>query len=64
MLNEHGQDLLLRCPRLGHEVTVGYCRRETGAKPCRSIMDCWWERLDVGFLLGVSGLTWRRSFYL
>jgi len=35
MLNEHDQDLLLRCRRLGHEVTFGYCRQETGGKPCR-----------------------------
>ncbi len=47
MLNEHDQDLLLRCRRLGHEVTFGYCRRETGGKPCRLILDCWWEQFDV-----------------
>ena len=47
MLNEHDQDLLLRCRRLGHEVTFGYCRHETGGKPCRLILDCWWERFDV-----------------
>jgi hypothetical protein len=47
MLNEHDQDLLLRCCRLGHEVTFGYCRQETGGKPCRLILDCWWERFDV-----------------
>ena len=47
MLNEHDQDLLLRCRRLGHEVTFGYCRQEMGGKPCRLILDCWWERFDV-----------------
>lgn len=47
MLNEHDQDLLLRCCRLGHEMTFGYCRQETGGKPCRLILDCWWERFDV-----------------
>ena len=47
MLNEHDQDLLLRCCRLGHEVTFGYCRQETGGKPCRLILDCWWEQFDV-----------------
>ena len=51
MLNEHDQDLQPRCRRLGHEVTFGYCRQETGGKPCRLILDCWWERFDVrGFL--------------
>ncbi len=47
MLNEHDQDLLLRCRRLGHEVTFGYCRQETGRKPCRLILNCWWEQFDV-----------------
>jgi hypothetical protein len=47
MLNEHDQDVLPRCPRLGHELTFGYCRRETGGKPCRLILDCWRERFDV-----------------
>jgi hypothetical protein len=47
MLNEHDQDLLMRCRRLGEEVTFGYCRQETGGKPCRLILDCWWEQFDV-----------------
>ena len=47
MLNEHDQDFLPRCPRLGHELTFGYCRQEAGRKPCRLILDCWWERFDV-----------------
>jgi hypothetical protein len=47
MLNEHDQDVLLRCPRLGHEVTFGYCRQETRGTPCRLILNCWWEQFDV-----------------
>ena len=47
MLNEHDHDLILRCRRLGHEVTFGYCRQETRGKPCRLILDCWWEQFDV-----------------
>jgi hypothetical protein len=47
MLSEHDQDVLPRCPRLGHELTFGYCRQETRGKPCRLILDCWWERFDV-----------------
>jgi hypothetical protein len=47
MLNEHDQDVLPRCPRLGQELTFGYCRQETSGKPCRLILDCWWERFDV-----------------
>jgi len=51
MLKEHDQDVLLRCRRLGHEVTFSYCRQETGGKPCRLILDCWWEQFDVRALL-------------
>lgn len=47
MLNEHDQDFLPRCRRLGHEVTFEYCRQESYGKPCRLILDCWWERFDV-----------------
>ena len=47
MLNEHDQDVLPRCPRLGHELTFGYCRQESRGKPCRLILDCWWERFNV-----------------
>jgi len=47
MLTEHDQDVLPRCRRLGHEVTFGYCREETGGRPCRLVLDCWWEWFDV-----------------
>ncbi len=47
MLTEHDRDVLPRCRRLGHELAFGYCRQETGGKPCRLILDCWWERFDV-----------------
>jgi hypothetical protein len=51
MIDEHDQDVILRCRKLGHEVAFGYCRRENFGKPCRLILDCWWERFDVrGFL--------------
>jgi hypothetical protein len=47
MLNEHDQDMLPRCRRLGQEVTFGYCRQETHGQPCRLILDCWWEQFGV-----------------
>lgn len=47
MLTDHDTDVLLRCCRLGHEVAFGYCRQEMGGRPCRLILDCWWERFDV-----------------
>ncbi len=33
--------LMLRCPRLGGEVTFAYCRREQGTLPCRMTISCW-----------------------
>ena len=47
MLTDHDQDVLPRCRRLRHEINFGYCRRESGAVPCRLILNCWWERFDV-----------------
>jgi len=47
MLDQHDEDVLPRCRRLGHEITFGYCRRENFGRPCRLILDCWWERFDV-----------------
>lgn len=47
MLNQHDQDVIPRCRRLGHEITFGYCRRENFGRPCRLILDCWWQRFDV-----------------
>lgn len=40
--------LELRCPRLGGQVTFQYCR--TGSdddSACWKIFDCWWEYFDV-----------------
>ncbi len=47
MLTDHDQDVLPRCRRLGQEVAFGYCRQESSRKPCRWILDCWWEYFDV-----------------
>ncbi|MDD5723940.1 MAG: hypothetical protein PHY29_09435 [Syntrophales bacterium] len=33
--------LVLRCPRLGGEVTFAYCRREQGTLPCQRTLRCW-----------------------
>jgi hypothetical protein len=36
-----------RCRRLGHEVSLRYCRTQEGCTPCPGILDCWWEVFDV-----------------
>ena len=34
-------NLLMRCPRLGGEVSFSYCEREAGELPCRQVVRCW-----------------------
>ena len=39
--------LLIRCPRLGHEIYFSYCRQENMGLPCFKILDCWFAYFDV-----------------
>ncbi len=39
--------LFIRCPRLGHELTFSYCRKEAGKLPCPRIVTCWSARFPV-----------------
>ena len=39
------------CPRLGHTVPFGYCRKPGSERFCGNIVRCWEARLDIhGFL--------------
>jgi hypothetical protein len=40
-------DKLIRCPKLGDEMTFAYCRREAGDLPCARIVRCWSPFFDV-----------------
>jgi hypothetical protein len=40
-------DRLMRCPRLGDEITFSYCLQESGAFPCFRIVRCWSLVFDV-----------------
>jgi len=42
-----GNDLLIRCPRLGHEIYFSYCRQENMGLPCFKILDCWFAYFNV-----------------
>jgi hypothetical protein len=42
-----GEDDLVRCPRLGHQITFSYCRVENRGLPCFKIVDCWYEHFMV-----------------
>jgi len=46
MKNEH-DDKMIRCPKLGDEMTFSYCRRESGELPCARIITCWQAAFDV-----------------
>ena len=38
---------MIRCPKLGDEMTFSYCRRESGELPCARIINCWQAAFDV-----------------
>jgi len=38
---------LMRCPRLGQEITLSYCLQESIDLPCSRIVLCWSSAFDV-----------------
>ncbi len=44
---EKYDSLEIRCRLLGHQVSFQYCRSSNRNLPCRKIMDCWWERVEI-----------------
>jgi hypothetical protein len=44
-------DYKARCPMLGHLVPFTYCREPGADLPCRKILDCWHERIDIAAFL-------------
>jgi hypothetical protein len=42
---------LIRCPKLGDEMTFSYCLQEAGHLPCARIVMCWERAFDVPALL-------------
>lgn len=40
-------DREMRCPRLGGQVTFGYCRQEASGNPCFKALDCWHVHFDA-----------------
>ena len=51
-MDESKDHLEQRCPRLGGQVSFGYCRMNgDDGSACWKIFDCWWEYFDVvGYL--------------
>ncbi|MHC1742580.1 MAG: hypothetical protein AB9873_06055 [Syntrophobacteraceae bacterium] len=54
----------IRCPKLGGEVTFGYCRREGGRLPCQRALVCWQLYFPVEAYLKVrmNVEDWQRCF--
>jgi hypothetical protein len=42
---------LIRCPKLGDEMTFAYCLQEAGDLPCARAITCWQAAFDVAALL-------------
>ena len=37
----------IRCPRLGDEIALAYCVKESGNLPCSRIVNCWSPFFDI-----------------
>ena len=46
MKSQH-DDKLIRCPKLGDEITFSYCLQESGKLPCARVIRCWSPFFDV-----------------
>jgi hypothetical protein len=56
------EDVLIRCPRLGHEIYFNYCRLENNGLPCFKTLDCWYNHFDV--VTHLKGKMSREDFEL
>lgn len=61
MNSEFGKKLM-RCPRLGHEITFSYCLEESRDLPCSRIINCWSPVFNVEAVLQeeLSAGNWQR----
>ena len=41
----------IRCPRVGGFVNFKFCRSENHMLPCRFVVGCWHERMDINRFL-------------
>ncbi|MCJ7595940.1 MAG: C1 family peptidase [Desulfobacterales bacterium] len=55
---------MIRCPRLGHQITFSYCRSENTGLPCFKILDCWFDQFLVEEYLRkeLKPEEWKRAF--
>ncbi len=47
-------EVLIRCPKLGHQIYFSYCRQENLGAPCVKTLDCWYPLFPVEKYLRVE----------
>ena len=59
-----GEDFKIRCPRLGHQITFSYCRKENHGLPCFKTLDCWFPHFMVEDYMRqeLGPEQWERAF--
>jgi len=59
-----GDEYLIRCPRLGHQIHFSYCRSENRGGPCFKTLDCWFAHFQVEDYLrdSLTPEEWERVF--
>ena len=55
---------MIRCPRLGHQVSFSYCRKENQGFPCFKALDCWYEHflIEEFFRKELMAEEWKNIF--
>lgn len=59
------RELLIRCPKLGGEVSFAYCEEEGGRLPCPRMIRCWSWRVPAVeryLRLKLRAEDWERCF--
>jgi hypothetical protein len=63
-LKSPGEDVTIRCPRLGHMIAFSYCRSENHGLPCFKALDCWFEHFPAAtyFQSVLTQEQWQKVF--
>jgi hypothetical protein len=58
------ENMEIRCPKLGGEVTFAYCLKEAGELPCARIIHCWQPYFPVEDFIRkrLTAEDWQRCF--
>ncbi len=58
------EQMEIRCPKLGGQVTFAYCLKEAGELPCARIINCWHPYFPVEDYIRkrLTPADWERCF--